>query len=62
MQSLTEAARVTLAQQQRQRALNENALALLLGQPLPPELRAPACQAAAWFKYQHGRPTGRFAL
>ena len=40
VQSLTEAARVTLAQQQRQRALNENALALLLGQPLPPELRA----------------------
>lgn len=40
VQSLTEAARVALAQQQRQRALNENALALLLGQPLPPELRA----------------------
>jgi multidrug efflux system outer membrane protein len=39
-QSLVEAARVTLAQQQRQRALNENALTLLLGQPLPPEARA----------------------
>ena len=34
-QSLTEAARVALAQQQRQRALDENALVLLLGQPLP---------------------------
>lgn len=39
-QSLVEAARVTLAQQQRQRALNENALTLLLGQALPPEARA----------------------
>ena len=34
-ESLTEAARVALAQQQRQRALDENALVLLLGQPLP---------------------------
>jgi multidrug efflux system outer membrane protein len=34
-QSLAEAARVALAQQQRQRALDENALVLLLGQPLP---------------------------
>ncbi len=39
-QSLTEAARVALAQQQRQHALDENALALLLGQPLPEEARA----------------------
>jgi outer membrane protein, multidrug efflux system len=39
-ESLTQAARATLAQQQRQRALDENALALLLGQPLPAELRA----------------------
>jgi multidrug efflux system outer membrane protein len=39
-QSLTEAARVTLAQQQRQRAQDENALALLLGQPLPAALRS----------------------
>ncbi|MDP2000911.1 MAG: efflux transporter outer membrane subunit [Rhodoferax sp.] len=39
-QSLVEAARVTLAQQQRQRALDENALALLLGQALPPEALA----------------------
>lgn len=39
-ESLTEAARATLAQQQRQRALDENALTLLLGQPLTPTLRA----------------------
>ncbi|MCD2512654.1 efflux transporter outer membrane subunit [Comamonas endophytica] len=38
--SLTESARATLAQQQRQRALDANALALLLGQPLPPEIDA----------------------
>lgn len=34
-QSLTEGARATYAQQQRQQALNLNALALLLGQPVP---------------------------
>lgn len=34
-ESLTEAARATLAQQTRQRALDENALVLLLGAPLP---------------------------
>lgn len=34
-ESLLEAANATYAQQQRQRALNENALALLLGQPVP---------------------------
>ena len=34
-QSLAEAARATLAQQQRQRVLDENALTLLVGQPLP---------------------------
>ncbi|MBQ0131281.1 MAG: efflux transporter outer membrane subunit, partial [Comamonas sp.] len=39
-ESLTEAARATLAQQQRQRALNENALALLLGQAVPTPLLA----------------------
>ncbi|PKO62124.1 MAG: multidrug transporter [Betaproteobacteria bacterium HGW-Betaproteobacteria-18] len=33
-QTLLESTRVTLAQQQRQRALDENALVLLLGQPL----------------------------
>ena len=39
-ESLAQAARATLAQQQRQRALDENALALLLGQPLPDDIRA----------------------
>ena len=39
-ESLTQAARATLAQQQRQRALDENALALLLGQALPADIRA----------------------
>ena len=39
-ESLTQAARATLAQQQRQRALDENALALLLGQPVPAEMLA----------------------
>ncbi|MEF7615820.1 efflux transporter outer membrane subunit [Aquincola sp. MAHUQ-54] len=36
--SLMEAARTTLAQQQRQRELDENALVLLVGQPLPADL------------------------
>ena len=39
-ESLTQAARATLAQQQRQRALDENALVLLLGQALPQDVRA----------------------
>lgn len=39
-QSLAQGARATLAQQQRQRALDENALALLLGQALPNDVRA----------------------
>ena len=39
-QSLTENARATLAQQQRQRALDENALTLLVGQAIPAELLA----------------------
>jgi multidrug efflux system outer membrane protein len=38
-QSLLETARVTLAQQQRQRALDENALVLLLGQAMPSDVR-----------------------
>ncbi|MDF1485559.1 efflux transporter outer membrane subunit [Ramlibacter sp. H39-3-26] len=38
-ESLTQAARATYAQQQRQRALDENALTLLLGQPLPQDIR-----------------------
>lgn len=39
-QSLLEAAKATLAQQTRQRALDENALVLLLGQSLPTDLPA----------------------
>ncbi|WP_298826251.1 efflux transporter outer membrane subunit [uncultured Piscinibacter sp.] len=37
-ESLLEAARASFAQATRQRALDENALVLLIGQPLPPEL------------------------
>ncbi|MEP7058068.1 MAG: efflux transporter outer membrane subunit [Caldimonas sp.] len=40
-ESLLEGARATLAQTLRQRTLDEDALVLLLGQPLPPELPAP---------------------
>jgi multidrug efflux system outer membrane protein len=39
-QTLYESARVTLAQQQRQRSLDENALTLVLGQPLPASVSA----------------------
>ena len=46
-ESLLEAARVSLAQLTRQRALDENALALLLGSPLPPDL-PPATAFAAF--------------
>jgi multidrug efflux system outer membrane protein len=45
-QSLLEAARATLAQQIRQRALDENALVLLVGQPLPVTLPAGATLAS----------------
>ena len=38
--SLAESARATYVQQQRQRMLDENALVLLLGQPLPDDIRA----------------------
>lgn len=38
--SLAEAARATWAQQKRQRAIDENALSLLLGQPLPADIFA----------------------
>ena len=41
-ESLTESARVTLAQLERQRALDGNALVLLIGQPLPVDLFATA--------------------
>ncbi|WP_293605087.1 efflux transporter outer membrane subunit [Polaromonas sp. UBA4122] len=44
-ESLAEAARVAYAQQQRQRALDENALILLVGQPLAGELPTAAGQA-----------------
>ncbi|GMV45895.1 MAG: membrane protein [Pseudomonadota bacterium] len=46
-ESLLESARVGLVQAQRQRAQDENALALLLGQPVPPELSAGLTLAAA---------------
>ena len=45
-EQLLEAARATLAQTQRQRALDENALLLLLGQNLPAELPPAAPMAA----------------
>ena len=41
-ESLLEGARVALAQQTRQRALDENALALLLGQPVPADALSPS--------------------
>ncbi len=41
-QTLLESARITLAQQQRQRALDENTLVLLLGQPLSDTPAGPA--------------------
>ena len=41
-ESLIAAARVAVAQQERQRALDRNALALLVGQPLPDDLLASA--------------------
>jgi multidrug efflux system outer membrane protein len=44
-ESLVESARATFAQQQRQRALDENALVLLVGQPLPAALPAGATLA-----------------
>lgn len=43
-QTLTESARATLAQQQRQRALDENALTLVLGQALPASARTVLAQ------------------
>ncbi|WP_394754914.1 efflux transporter outer membrane subunit [Rhodoferax sp.] len=46
-ESLTAQARATQAQQRRLRALDVNALTLLIGQPLPDALIAPAVDAAA---------------
>ncbi len=51
-ESLLEAARVAYAQQQRQRALDENALTLLVGQPLGGELRAAASQTTTLVQAQ----------
>lgn len=45
-ESLVEAARVSLAQQQRQRALDENLLTLLVGSPLAAQLPAAASPAS----------------
>ncbi len=45
-QSLVEAARATYAQQQRQRAVDENTLVLLLGQALPTEAQEALRQAS----------------
>ncbi len=45
-EQLLEGARATLAQTQRQRLLDENALVLLLGQPLPSDLPAVTALAA----------------
>lgn len=39
-ESLAQQARATLAQQERQRMLDENALVLLIGQPLPDDVRS----------------------
>jgi len=46
-ESLVEAARVSLSQQQRQRALDENLLTLLVGSPLAADLPAAATSASA---------------
>ena len=51
-ESLLEAARVAYAQQQRQRALDENALTLLVGQPLAGELPTAAGQSLALAQLQ----------
>jgi len=55
-ESLLEAARVALAQQTRQRALDENALVLLLGQPLPADL-PPAAAITALPELPAGLPS-----
>ena len=58
-ESLLEAAKVALAQQTRQRALDENALVLLLGQPLPADLPPAGVLGSA---AGHARPAGRPAF
>ncbi len=62
--SLIESARATLAQLQRQRALDENALVLLLGQPLPADLPAGqpfVAQAALLAEVPPGLPSDLLA-
>ncbi len=65
-QSLVETARATLAQQQRQRATDLNALALLVGGPVPPQyevgvtteaVRLPTCPRACRRTSWRGAPT-----
>ena len=57
-ESLLEAARVSLAQLTRQRALDENALVLLVGQPLPADLpAAPPLDALALAELPAGLPS-----
>ena len=62
-EQLLEAARATLAQTQRQRALDENALLLLLGQNLPAELppAAPMAAQPALGDLPAGRPSDLLA-
>ena len=62
--SLTQAAKATLAQQKRQRALDENALVLLLGQALPDDIRnglagGKLADAPAMSPLPAGLPSGR---
>jgi outer membrane protein, multidrug efflux system len=58
-ESLLEGARVALAQQMRQRALDENTLVLLLGQPLPGDLppAAPGADGAGLPELSAGLPS-----
>ncbi len=71
-ESLSEGARATLAQLQRQRALDENALVLLLGQALPAEFKlapfepgaapqAPLAQAPVMAELPAGLPSDLLA-
>lgn len=57
-ESLTAAAEATLAQQMRQRALDLNALTLLVGQPLPAALVAPATGEATTQSLFRSVPAG----
>lgn len=58
-ESLTEAARVVWAQLRRQRQLDENALALLVGAPLPPQWKpASALESLSLADVPAGTPSG----